>query len=258
MVTKIGRHTVEMYDSIDTLPIVRFHKYQKLLLIDAGVGSDIAAFDQRIEKMRRYMMDGKAEKALLELENLRQAVYLVQTEISPRHRAFAALVTKVDGVKCDDLSEEGLQRVSDMLSDVPDKELTAQTDAVKKKIDMELRLYFPALFAASEVKEYFDLLKRRTLAVLDNIVRGVRNPDMTDDVERLTTALVTYASPKLFAGPEGLEIQYDRQFENLCLVLSEQLHIQPKGCTVLEFYSAFDLISERAKKQEREQRKKRR
>ncbi|MGF2526095.1 hypothetical protein ACQUW0_27690, partial [Ralstonia pseudosolanacearum] len=50
MVTvKIGKHTVEMYDTIEELPIVRFHKYQKLLLIDAGIGADIVAFDQRIE-----------------------------------------------------------------------------------------------------------------------------------------------------------------------------------------------------------------
>ena len=64
MVTvKIGKHTVEMYDTIEELPIVRFHKYQKLLLIDAGIGADIVAFDQRIEKTRRYLMDGKPEKA---------------------------------------------------------------------------------------------------------------------------------------------------------------------------------------------------
>ena len=68
--TKIGNHTVEYYDAIDELPIVRFHKYQKLLLIDAGVGSDIAAFDQRIEKTRRFLMLGQNDKAQQELENV--------------------------------------------------------------------------------------------------------------------------------------------------------------------------------------------
>ena len=49
MVTiKIGTHDVEMYDSIDELPIIRFHKYQKLLLVDSGIGADINSFDQRI------------------------------------------------------------------------------------------------------------------------------------------------------------------------------------------------------------------
>ena len=73
MVTeKIGKHTVEYYDTIDALPIVRFHKYQKLLLVDAGVGSDITAFDQRVEKARRFIVAGKPDQAQQELENLRQ------------------------------------------------------------------------------------------------------------------------------------------------------------------------------------------
>ena len=256
MVTvKIGKHTVEMYDAIDELPIVRFHKYQKLLLIDAGIGADITAFDQRIEKARRFLMDGKTDKAQQELENLRQAVYLIQAGISPKHRAFAALVAKIDGRDCNDLSDDGLAKLTESLNDVPEKELTAQLDAVKKKIDGELRLYFPGIFADSEIKEYYDLLKKRTMAVLANIIAGVSNPDATTEIEKLTTALITYSNPKSFAGSDGVEIQFDRQFENLCLVLSEQLHVKPKDYSVLEFYNAFDFVKERAKQAEKAQKR---
>ena len=249
--TKIGKHTVEIYDAIDELPIVRFHKYQKLLLIEAGVGSDIAAFDQRTEKMRRYLMDGKTEKAQQELENLRQSVFMIQNEISPKNRAFAVLVAKIDGRECNDLTDDALLRITAELNDVPEKELTAQLEAVKKKIDEELRTYFPVLFADSTVKEYYDLLKKRTLAVLQNIIDGVAQPDATPEIEKLTTALLTYSNPKCFSGPESAEIQFDRQFENLCLVLSEQLHVKPKEYTVLEFYNAFDFVQERAKQAEK-------
>ena len=41
----LAKHKVELYDSIDELPIVRFHKYNKMLLIDAGVGSDLSDWD---------------------------------------------------------------------------------------------------------------------------------------------------------------------------------------------------------------------
>lgn len=252
---KIGKHTVEMYDAIDELPIVRFHKYQKLLLIDAGIGADITAFDQRIEKARRFMMDGKTDKAQQELENLRQAVYLIQAGINPKHRAFAALVAKIDGRDCNDLSDNALTELLNALQDAPEKELTAQLEAVKKKIDGELRLYFPGLFADSEVKEYYDLLKKRTMAVLANIIAGVGNPDATTEIEKLTTALITYSNPKSFAGSDGVEIQFDRQFENLCLVLSEQLHVKPKDYSVLEFYNAFDFVKERAKQAEKAQKR---
>ena len=254
MVTeKIGKHAVEYYDTIDALPIVRFHKYQKLLLVDAGVGSDITAFDQRVEKARRFIVAGKPDQAQQELENLRQCVYLIQTELSPKHRAFAALVTKIDGQDCNDISDDALAAVTEKLNDVPEIELTARLEAVKKKIDGELMLYFPALFNDSDVKEYYDILRKRTLEILNGIVAGEQDPDRTAIVEKLTTALITYSHPKLFTGSDGVEIQFDRQFENLCLVLSEQLHVDPKKYSVLEFYNAFDFVKERAKQAERAQ-----
>ena len=252
MVTiKIGKHTLDIYDTIDELPIVRFHKYQKLLLIDAGVGADIIAFDQRTEKMRRYLLDGKVDKAQQELENLRQSVFLIQNDINPKHRAFAVLISKIDGRTCDDISDDALSKLTRELNDVTERELTAQLEAVKKKIDEELRIYFPTLFGDSQVKEYYDLLKKRTLVLLRNIIDGVERPDETPEIEKLTTALLTYSNPKTFTGSESAEIQFDRQFENLCLVLSEQLHVKPKEYTVLEFYNAFDFVQERAKQAEK-------
>lgn len=252
MVTaKIGKHTVEFYDTIEELPIVRFHKYQKLLLVDAGIGSDITAFDQRIEKTRRFLMAGKPEQAQQELENMRQCVFLIQSGVNPKHRAFAALVTKIDGQDCTDIGDDALAAITEKLNDVPESELTAQLEAVKKKIDGELTLYFPALFNDSDVKEYYDLLRKRTLEILNGIVAGVDDPAGAEIVDKLTTALITYSHPKLFTGSDGVEIQFERQFENLCLVLSEQLHVEPKKYSVLEFYNAFDFVKERAKQAEK-------
>lgn len=256
MVTaKIGKHTVEFYDTIEELPIVRFHKYQKLLLVDAGIGSDIAAFDQRIEKTRRFLMAGKPEQAQQELENMRQCVFLIQSGVNPKHRAFAALVTKIDGQDCTDIGDDALAAITEKLNDVPESELTAQLEAVKKKIDGELTLYFPALFNDSDVKEYYDLLRKRTLEILNGIVAGVDDPEGAEIVDKLTTALITYSNPKMFTGSDGVEIQFDRQFENLCLVLSEQLHVEPKKYSVLEFYNAFDFVKERAKQAEKAQKR---
>ena len=66
-------------------------------------------------------------------------------------------------------------------------------------------------------------------------------------VEKLNTKLITYTNPKIFAGSDGVEVKFDREFENLCLVLSEQLHVKPKEYSVMEFYNAFDFIQGRAK-----------
>ena len=111
-------------------------------------------------------------------------------------------------------------------------------------------LYFPQLFNDSRIKEYFDLLKKRTEALLTGIIEGLPDPTATEAVEELTTALVTFTNPQIFAGSDGVEVQFDRQYENLCLMLSEQLHVDPKRYTVLEFYNAFDFIQQRARKAE--------
>ena len=156
--------------------------------------------------------------------------------------AFGVLVTEVDGKEFEDPD-----KVLEALSDVTDKELTALLDAVKKKIDAELQLYFPALFNTSDVKEFYDILKRRTLTILEGIQENKVDSAL---VESLHAKLITYSRPQVFQGSKGAEIMHDRQFEDLCLALSEQLHLRPKELSVLEFYNAFDFLRERSRKQQ--------
>ena len=65
---KIGEYTVEIYDAIDELPMLRFHKYNKMLLVDAGIGSDLQDFDTHIEKGNGgYARSKTPELAAIEL-----------------------------------------------------------------------------------------------------------------------------------------------------------------------------------------------
>lgn len=242
---QIAGHRVKMYDAIDELPIVRFQKFQKYLLIDSGIGGDVAAFDRRCEKIRRYLSQNKNDLAGQEMQNLRQCVYMIQSELNPGHRAFACLVESIDGKKTDDLTDEGLARVLEKLSGMTYGEAASELGAVKKKIDTDLSTYFPQLFNNSEKKEYFDLLKKRTMAILEGLSRGE-----LVDVEDITTRLVCFSKPKNFIGSGGIEVEFDRNFETLCLSLSENLGIHPKECSVLEFYNAVDFLQERARKAE--------
>ena len=247
----LNGHSVQVYASIEELPIVRFHKYNKCLLIDAGVGSDLNAFDTHIERVVRYIRNDKREEAAKEIENMRQNIYLIMQGISPQHMAFACLVAKIDGEAYDDLSDEGLQKVVTLLGGTPKQDITAQTEAVKKKIDEELTLYFPAIFDDVRSKEYYDLLKRRTRAMLDCIIEGYTEESM-QEVEALTDNLITYSKPKTFAGAGSMEIEYDKQFEDMCLVISEQLHTDAKKMTVLEYYNAYRYIQRQSKDKERQ------
>jgi hypothetical protein len=237
----IGKYEVELHDSIDELSMRRFHKYNKMLLIDAGIGSDLGDFDARIEKARVYCTTKQPELALMELDNLRQTVYFIQSEVSPKHLAFCILVRSVDGVEKNDLSIEGLQQTLELFADIPHKELTDHLETVKKKIDEELQTYFPTLFDDSTVKEYYDDLKKRTVLMLQAIINNSWD-EVQSEIDKLTVALIVYNKPNIFTGSENMEIQHDKSFENMCLLISQKLHVDAKQQTVLEFYNAFEYI----------------
>lgn len=243
---QIGGKEVELFDAIEGLPMVRFHKYNKMLLVDAGIGSDLADFDAHIEKAVVYLKSKTPELAAIELENMRQNVYFIQSGISPKHLAFCVLVKSIDGIEQNDLSLEGLQKILETFAEIPNDELTAQMDAVKKKIDEELQLYFPKAFDDSTIKEYYDDLRKRTLLMLQTIIDG-DTEDKRAEIDRITILLITYNKPHVFSGTDNAEIQHDKSFENMCLLISQHLHTDAKKYTVLEFYNAFEYIKEMLK-----------
>lgn len=242
---KIGLKSVELFDAIEELPIGRFHKFNKMVLVDAGIGSDLSDFDNHIERAIRFSKTNP-DITITELQNMRQNVYFIQSGISPKMMAFCVLVKSIDGEPCNDLSDDGLAELQKKFEDMPFNELTAQLEAVKKKIDNELQLYFPGQFDDAAVKEYYDTLKRRTMLMLDSIIAG-DTEDKRTEIDKITTALITYTKPMEFQGKKSIEIAYDKQFESMCLLLSQQLHVKPKGFTVLEFYNSFDYLKQQVK-----------
>lgn len=244
---KLAGKTIEVYDDIENLPVTRFHKYNKMLLVDAGIGSDIADFDRHISRIAAFLAKNDNKQAITELENIRQNVYFIQSGVSPRNLAFAVLVKSIDGKPCDDLSDEGLKKIVEMFADVPYKDLAASIEAVKKKIDRELQIYFPRLFDDATVKEYYDQLKRRTVLILQTIIDGGSKPEREKEIDDITAELITYFNPKSFSGSDSVEIEQDKQFEKMCLMLSQHLHADPKNMSVLAYYNAFEYIKEMVK-----------
>lgn len=108
----INKKIVRVYDSIDEMPIINFQKYNKYLLIDSGIGSDADDIDAHIVKIAKYIKSNNNRKALQELQNMRQNIYMVNSEISPKYLAFAALIYSIDGKKVDDLSDDGLKKTA--------------------------------------------------------------------------------------------------------------------------------------------------
>ena len=60
---KLGEHSVVMFDSIEELPIVRFQKYNKMLMLDAGLGSDLTALDAHLARVGEFIKTGETDNA---------------------------------------------------------------------------------------------------------------------------------------------------------------------------------------------------
>lgn len=139
---KMGGKEVKLYDSIDEMPVTNFQKYNKYLLIDSGVGSDVDDIDGHITKLARLITADEKAKALQELQNMRQNIYMVNSMVSPRHMAFAALIHSVDGEKVDDLSDDGLKDLLERLRGAKRSQMVELLEGLKKKRIRSLKRIF--------------------------------------------------------------------------------------------------------------------
>lgn len=239
----INKKIVRVYDSIDEMPIINFQKYNKYLLIDSGIGSDADDIDAHIVKIAKYIKSNNNKKALQELQNMRQNIYMVNSEISPKYLAFAALIHSVDGKEVNDLSDDGLKKLLQDLKEIKHSKVIDFLLWLKKKVTSELEIYFPGDFVNPKEKEAYDKLKNRTLLVLDSIINDTDN---TEQIELIDTMMLNMHTPKVFIGSESVEVKYDKQFESTCLLIAQKTNMDARKMTVLQFYNAIDNIKTQA------------
>lgn len=113
---RLNGNFLEMYDGIDELPFARFQEYNRAVMLDSGLGSDIHAIDRHINQARRYNMAGEKEHAEQALLNMRQAIAFVLDKASPEGQAFVALIHRLNGREVDNLSPENVRRILAELS----------------------------------------------------------------------------------------------------------------------------------------------
>lgn len=237
----VNKKTVRVYDSIDEMPIINFQKYNKYLLIDSGIGSDVDDIDAHIARIAKFIKSNNAKKALQELQNMRQNMYMVNSEISPKYLAFAALIHSIDGEEVNDLSDDGLKNVLAKLKEIKHSKIIDFLVWLKKKVTTELEIYFPGDFVNPKEKDAYDKLKQRTLFVLDSMINGTDN---SEQIETIDMVMLNMHSPKSYIGSESVEIKYDKQFESTCLLIAQKTSMDAKKMTVLQFYNAVDNIKQ--------------
>tara|TARA_R110001632_G_scaffold68173_1_gene159945 strand:+ start:674 stop:1195 length:522 start_codon:yes stop_codon:yes gene_type:complete len=113
---KLGKHKIEFYESIDSMPFCRFNSFNKFVMLDAELGSDVMAFDQKVGKIFQFLGKEMVKDALNEMYNLRNTYHNILSENNVRGLAFACLVRKIDGELMEDFSVDNLKLILDKFS----------------------------------------------------------------------------------------------------------------------------------------------
>src|SRR5574344_1642421 len=227
MVAKdINGHRVVFYDSVEDLPVTQFHRYSKFLLVEGGIGDTIQDIDRHITRIINFLNDTK--KAYQEILNLRQCLFLVISGQDVHNKATLCLVKSVDGKDWTDFSDSGLDELNDLAMEV------------RGRIDENLLQYFPKVFEDSTQKNYIDLLRQRAVLQIGEIVNG---DDNGAKIQGVTEKIYQMQNPKGFTGAESEEIRFDKQFEDMCLLMAKEFGGGIKQYTTMEFYTAFERLT---------------
>ncbi len=108
-VLKVKGHTVELFDSIKELTIDRHHEFQKLALLDIGVGSDINSVGSHFSNFHQLLINKKSDQALLEARNLHNNFFYMLQKINVKSFCFHAFIKTIDRKPIKDFSEEGIK-----------------------------------------------------------------------------------------------------------------------------------------------------
>lgn len=242
-VVTIKGHTIKLYDSIDELPIVNFQKYNKCILIDSGLGSDIDSVDSHIVNIAKFINSDNKKQALLELQNMRQNLYMIVSNVSPKNLAFAALIHSIDGEEQKDLSDTHLQELIDIINESEQSVLSNILLGLKKKLSTELEIYFPSEFDSAKEKEAYSKLKMKLILQLQEVAEDIEKASEIAEIDKF---LFSLHKPKNFTGKESEEVKYDKQFESACMIISQKTGMNAKSMTVLEFYNTLSNLQKQA------------
>jgi hypothetical protein len=238
-VEKIGGRELEFYDSVSEIPMGRFNTFNLYLMMDADIGGDMESVQRHMERLVLYVQRDEKKKLAQELENYSQNLRFIIQNISPKYLAFVALLKSIDGVQLTDTSAEGATRLLSKLQEVPYGFIQKVVDAFKKKSDQELDVMFPGLQKGSGVTEYFMLLKKRTLLVLDEVLTDADNEKQ---IKAIDDEMLILSPPRKYDGSNGIEAEHLRQFTDISIMLAIKANIDPKQLTAFEFYQAIETL----------------
>ena len=132
---QIRENEITFYSSAEEMPIRRYQRFNKFLMMDNEIGSDFEDFNKRGAKAVSLLKNKMIDEAVIELENRRMMVYNAFMEYSPQGRALAILVYSINGKVIENYTSDILDDVLKELDEIgfTKSQSETTTDEVKKK-----------------------------------------------------------------------------------------------------------------------------
>ena len=89
------------------------------------------------------------------------------------------------------------------------------------------------------------MMKERTMLMLEAVTEGYTE-ERKKLIDAVTDRLVMFGKPRRWSGSEGAEVEQERQYERMCLLITQSIGKDAKGMTVMEYYAAYNLAKEQA------------
>ena len=128
----------------------------------------------------------------------------------------------------------------------------------KKKLDTELRQFFPSRYSDGGNVNIFSELKRETIAIHQSIIADFEERyEDRNKLEKVIRSIEDYIlsrnPPRNFIdnSSDNSLIQMDLSFGKLCASLEEAGIKEPKNLTVFDFNTKLDYFQEKAKRAEK-------
>jgi len=157
MIYKFEGHEVELFDSIQNLPILRFQKFQKYQMQASEIGNSLEDYDSRMLKAIQFLKKGLLAEGAQELENGRQTFFNCINEFSPEGKSFAVLVKRIDKQNYEEFSPDSLEKCLEHLDKIGLGNATSieKLKEVKKKSKRNWRFITQIFSQKAETKPRF-------------------------------------------------------------------------------------------------------
>lgn len=154
--TKKGNHKVVIYDDIEEMNIVRYHKFSQSMMQASIIGFGTGGLRDALMKIMRDIERGDNESAMLGIKNAFLSIKFSEETIDPSSNAFAVLIHSIDGEEREDISDDGMARTREIVECIFSvKERNSVLDTVKKKLTTTLRRIIPKATPSRKRKSTF-------------------------------------------------------------------------------------------------------